>query len=574
MMEMKYNKLNYSKLSKYILALFLAFFAINVLSAKDFDPADIEANQNGNGSYTRYLKEDGNITHPISTLNSEMSLIDYQKRLVKILEGGSSIKGYTEYKAIYDLVNKYTKSHMGVNQRSFLDTSDANLELENKDEISIIAKNAAFVYLMGVDMEGVEFEDTIRNEFKEVALQALLLIQNNRKYRKFNWASSRSVYQNSRKIIHLLQAYDYLKGVNPDGKRIKNSGYLLQALVRKFYKNVARNPFGNMVRNDNHSLMFAGALGLASVILHDHSYTAVGISWHPETWAHAALWRINRTLWNEQPGKKTESRDSLTYGFGEGHYYCGFSMVECVLPYMLALKNARNKGDLFNPNYSLTDEDEDKYCYKPTSWLSVVYEKEVVKENLWFDENYYRLFEWYGNMLRPDGYTAINDDAFVSQGFKGVLIFRKEELINFPSTASSRSTFADQNVDVLAVYLEDIFSNNQIKTVNKYVSFDNGESVIFNSLGIRDDDPDLSGELDRQLMFYFNAKTKDRMKEYHSGIFDYHGHDDLSNFILYAGNLGGVNSLIIPESFGRKGVYRKINRDSFHNIILIDGKGQ
>ncbi|MBI3141816.1 MAG: hypothetical protein HYZ16_03195, partial [Bacteroidetes bacterium] len=443
-------------------------------------------------------------------------------------------------------------------------------EPEQIDPNAEAAKQAAFVCLLGLDKDGNEIKSgsPLYHQFKQVAFNALTMLKDNN-YNKVYGGSDGKGYNTSRRVILFLQAYDFLKGLEPQNDTVIQIGYLLQSHVRDFFRINKNWPWDVFYRNDNHSLMFAGALGLASVVLHDHSHKSIDKSWHPEQWAHAALWRINRTLWHEEWGKKTESKRGGTYGFGEGYHYFGFSMIECVLPYMLALKNARSDEKLPIP-------DEFGYDYKPKNILPLTfYPKETVEINLWDDENYTNLFEWYSNSLKPNGYVQMTDDGFPYIGYRGIGIYRNKVNLHYPEEAFSRENFASEIIDVMVAQLEGHF-NLYKETLNGHFISDNGEVAIHSYVdrGVEGQDP-----TNRQLLLHFNVKKDEFFKMYHRDFLGSpHGHYDLSSFTLNAGISNGASGVLatalIPEASSRVSLLKtRMIKPESHNVLLIDGEG-
>ncbi|MGB0431570.1 MAG: hypothetical protein ACPGLV_13935, partial [Bacteroidia bacterium] len=125
----------------------------------------------------------------------------------------------------------------------------------------------------------------------------------------------------SKNMIHYLQAYDlymadaYLQKKDTDrADSIRcDIGKELQQFVRDFYKE-GQSFLGVLSRdNDNHTLMHAGVLGLASIVLNDIGDSRVEPNKHPEKWFENAMWRIDKTMWDETG--RAESKRGDKYGF-------------------------------------------------------------------------------------------------------------------------------------------------------------------------------------------------------------------------------------------------------------------
>jgi len=164
-----------------------------------------------------------------------------------------------------------------------------------------IAKDAAFVYLMGFDENGDDLiggvHDPGRQFFYDKASDVL--------QREDDWWGAFGGVDNqqhrAKELIELLQAHDYLhtaKGVHitnyPDYEDVRDA---LADFTYDLYGH-GNNLFGSLDRYNNLTLLVAGAVGMAACVLSDKETYFWRVQKKPERWANAAHAYIQRTLWD------------------------------------------------------------------------------------------------------------------------------------------------------------------------------------------------------------------------------------------------------------------------------------
>lgn len=549
----------------------------------DCDLDDIETGDEG--KYTDYLDKES-LSHPLTTFyrkgknsyyndsyNQTQLKNSLRSLLKKAYDNDNRVDPQprqsfaTLYKSVYGYADRFTSGYSGTQPLDLATPSEYKAQVSHFNENANVAKLCAFVALAGIDGDGGGLSNTRIDEFRDVAVDAIELLTDE-DYALVYYATTLKYWSQHHKIgqsiISFLQAYDYLMafdGGNPD---VKNCGLFISCLVRNFYRGARGGIIGGaLFRNDNHSLTVAAVVGLASVVLHDHGTDRWSDTWKPETWAHAALWRSSRTMWNNKWGKKVESKRSPVgkneiWGFGEGPHYYAYSF-QLMNPYILALKNARGGRTLPIPGKGW----EDQYKYKPDHTYTRLYKREEVQVNLWDDEDYRRVNEWFCSLIAPDGTLSIIDDTWGTQRTNCAVIMRDDNLPYFNNTTAQRTDqfephtnyfgySIDLRPDVLAALAEGYY-NSIDNNATKARAFESGDIVIHDPVTAEQEQS--RPQYAKQLYFHLNGENNDLTGNYEGG--EGHEHEDLSSFILH----GGGHDLSEP-----------LNND-FHPQVLVYEQG-
>lgn len=147
-------------------------------------------------------------------------------------------------------------------------------------------------------------------------------------------------------LIMYLQAYDFLMAAQRlsqeaagyscyaiDANDLDAIRWRLQHFARNVY--MKSNSLEAFVRHNNVSLIAAGTLGLAAVVLHDCGYNRASHNWHPAQWADAARWNIEKTLFDAHDAL---SKRGGEFGYAEGPHYFEYAF-EHLLPFFRAYRN-------------------------------------------------------------------------------------------------------------------------------------------------------------------------------------------------------------------------------------------
>ncbi|MDP3929892.1 MAG: hypothetical protein Q8R57_12785 [Bacteroidota bacterium] len=207
------------------------------------------------------------------------------------------------------------------------------------------AKNAAFVYLLGVDENGNSLDgidDPGRDFFRQRAIDFLKNIDTyDGRVPILDWGrfSYNKQQYRSKEIIEYLSAYDLLRtGRAHLGLTFSDNdeGIIRNKLVvatRTLYHR-SKDLFSTLETYSNYSLMTCAALGMAACILHDKTTYLWEVNSKPERWANAANAYINQTMFggsnNVNPIPMSSANNHS--GYAEGPHYFAYAF-ENLLPY-------------------------------------------------------------------------------------------------------------------------------------------------------------------------------------------------------------------------------------------------
>lgn len=283
-----------------------------------------------------------------------------------------------------------------------------NSTISEKAARSEIAKNAAFVYLLGVKPVGNTTDTLTTGEKSTLRTSAITMLNEINTY--VNQWSIDSPFNfdfwqyTSREIIKYAEAYDFLKGAGTSDALLISGKSKLKELTGNLYgqtaKSVAGAGFFQSTKNNN-GLMSAAALGVAAVVLND--LKDLEDERQPLNWINCAMWNIHNTLfWDIR-----RQSDTKKYaGYAEGPYY--FRVAFCnVLPFMKAMGN-------FIPD------------------TAVFYKYSNVDRRLrnpWYDTNYTKIFDWYAAIRMPDGRMPTLEDTYNHKFFPELAILRQPKYV-------------------------------------------------------------------------------------------------------------------------------------------------
>lgn len=259
-------------------------------------------------------------------LNPITDFFDWLTDLAKPVHGKFTIGGKSNGDAPLAMFNKQSYIGMTLEIESIINLITqsnsktkslyAELYLDAKNTTSISceeigvcknaarAKNAAFVYLLGVDENGLPLDgvdDPGRDFFRQRAIYYLKNIDTyDGKFPVFDFGrfSYNKQQYRSKEIIEYLSAYDLLRtGRAHLGLTFSDNdeGIIRNKLVvatRTLYHR-SKDLFSTLETYSNYSLMTCAALGMAACILHDKTTYLWEVNSKPERWANAANAYIN-----------------------------------------------------------------------------------------------------------------------------------------------------------------------------------------------------------------------------------------------------------------------------------------
>lgn len=413
-----------------------------------------------------------------------------------------------------------------------------------------IAKNAAFVYLVGLGLDSsgnpIELTTDQRNAFKD---QAITILRNlNTEGERFNEFGLQQ--WRSKELVQLLQAHDYLMY----GARVRNEAYPYESTIEKrlhFYTYQLYSHSNNFVcygdgtagalrRYNNHALLVAGAVGMAAVVMHHYGVYFWLVQQKANRWAHAAHAYTSLSMWNVEEGAYTDgpnSKRGQVAGYAEGTHYFNYAFCN-LLPFFRAFNNFVGGRETNNTYYqSLFD-----------------FTGQDVK-NYYRDPDYDNLFRWYSELLQPNGDEPSIDDSYAGRSFPIEITGRAQYAVRKPQLIK----FFD-NVDLRADYMT-VF-NHYYETENipaPITYFPDAGNIIVRSV------VDNSGmRLPLSETHSIHVLCEKGVNLNGSKPFDLgHEHGDATSFIITAGE----DELVIdPGYYGFTNRFQ-VNQGYDHNVI-------
>ncbi len=455
------------------------------------------------------------------------------------------------------------------------------------------AKNAAFVYLIGMNINGAGAVEDLgsidRNAYKDRALTMLknlnpqvqtivgatpaelialgsmtippkwsILYGLPSLYQKYERNANRAA-----ELIMYLEAYDMLKTAvklgslkyhnNPSSSFTFNvsQGDLdeIKDKLQLFARNLilkADGLFGPFSKKNNHSIRIASALGMAAVILNDEGYWKFQPNWHPKRWGEWAHANIQRSLWNSglNAPMSNNNNPNFSAGYAEGPHYFDFAF-EYAVPFFRTFDNYVQNGDGENITYENT--------YKVANYNM----KNYIGTDI--DPAYYNLFEWYHNILQPGGSAPTYDNTFTHKTYSMFWAsIGKQEFFTFKPEYNGTSI--DLRADLVA---SGLFHNPSNKPEADYFNEESGDIIL------RTNTPNQNG--DEAHYFRLNVKKGTAVKGGN------HEHRDAGSFILGVGdptlknaNGEGYEALALDPAYIGYDFRKHINRGHHHNLITLN----
>lgn len=261
-----------------------------------------------------------------------------------------------------------------------------------------IAREASFIYLMDRKPVGntiVPLSQTDRDTMLNRAIMLLESMNTDVDVGTF-WTFYNPWQHRSKELISYLIAYDHLRGAGvPEGLLQTARNKLILFTGNLYQKAMASYTFLNLqfftYQFNNHSIMTASALGLAAVILAEH--TGTNVNQQPLNWINAGLYNLDNTLWMENGTYPRVSEPDTLAGYAEGPNYFKYGF-ENAYPFIRAMGN-----------------------YLPDGYTSVTFGSTTRSiRNPWFDDRYDRICDWMNRIRMPDGSSPAIHDSYAGFG--------------------------------------------------------------------------------------------------------------------------------------------------------------
>lgn len=409
-----------------------------------------------------------------------------------------------------------------------------NISNEDRRKRAQIAREAAFVILM---QKGI-YNDTLQSLMsteESGLLQKTLDILNNINTEvevQEGWSFYYTWQFRSKELIHLLVAYDLLKGANVPDEKLEDAKTKLQTFSGNLYTRATGsypNPIAGFPDIDfffynpnNHGIMVCGALGLAGIILADFENEDPTLQ--PANWINTAMWNLDNLLWKVDGLIPRVSEQNILAGYAEGpnYFYYGF---QNAFPFIRAMWN-------YLPDQSL------KYSFKNV---------ERTIAHPWYDQNYYNLYKWMMLIRMPDGRSpSIHDSA-----------------TSFSTNFTALSGYSEFNIPSESGHYHDFWTRVQYLCTD--VAEGNYEEALFQAL------PDAGSLIFRNTYndpsgIYMHLIGKNNIALY--GAKAHHQADAMSFQLYYNGH-----TFAIDEGYTGSNYRSFVNKATDHNLILVDGKG-
>ncbi|MFN8360518.1 MAG: heparinase II/III family protein [Candidatus Kapaibacterium sp.] len=412
-----------------------------------------------------------------------------------------------------------------------------NNESNNRRERARLAKNAAFIYFIGMQPLAdsvTTLEKATANSLQSKVIELLstinttipaLSIANPGNYDDWQWRS--------KDMIDYLSAYDLLKGAGVSDSALAPAKVLLQRYAGNLYREANRSFLGitflSTVKN-NHALMTCGALGVAAVVLNDA--TSTDLNEQPTRWINAALWNIDNILWRDA-ARQSDSVEIA--GYAEGPYYLRYAMLN-VIPFM--------RGMI-------------QFTKDTTFEVEFAGEKRRIK-NPRMDANYPKLWKWIYYIALPDGTLPPIGDTYVNTAFPEIDLLRSVYTPSLRPNSSGSNTLNNQlnsTVDMRANYIASFSALRAIIDERIFVhAFPESGDLTFRS----------SWDSANALYLHVSG-AHGRARTSGAG----HNQADVASFTMYQGGEALARDAGYL-SYARRG---EVGNASNHNMILVDGNG-
>ncbi|MFZ4797264.1 MAG: hypothetical protein ACOYMA_07190, partial [Bacteroidia bacterium] len=218
----------------------------------------------------------------------------------------------------------------------------------------------------------------------------------------------------AKELQQLCQAWDMLRWCYNIDPNLPNDNIVISRLnesaerIIDFYVKPlqlrAQATFGvyNLAHN-NFNLVIGASLASAAICFHDFGTYFWNYYKSPVRWANSAYYNIHKVMWRDGFlfGKKMSQASGL-FGYAEGTHYFMFAF-ENLIP-MYKARNNFSPVDKINPYNSFVLDPDPFYV-----------------RNFWHDPDYHNLYEWYSNLIQPNGTHPTIDDSWPGKEFNSSL---------------------------------------------------------------------------------------------------------------------------------------------------------
>ena len=297
-------------------------------------------------------------------------------------------------------------------EKAFQAIPDGNETRPERQDRALIAREAAFVYLINrkvVDNQLVVMDPVERQEFADKAI--LLLESMNTEVEVidgfsfyFNWQ-----FRTNELSLYLV-AYDLLRGADISAESLSVGADKLQNFAGDFYeKTIQLYPFPNIpafslefysYNPNNHGVMYSSTLGLAAIVLGD--LTSDDPIYQPISWINAGMWNLDYALWEAEGVIPRVAERGVLSGYAESPNYFNYGFKNA-FPFLRAMWNFLPDG-----SYDYT------FRVYPNPIIGDGNPQTVTKNirHPWYDPDYYNLYEWMKRIRMPNGrLPAIHDSG-------------------------------------------------------------------------------------------------------------------------------------------------------------------
>jgi hypothetical protein len=402
------------------------------------------------------------------------------------------------------------------------DTSNAA-----RENCAEIAKEAAFVVLMNKKWENNAITGLSPDERDSLISRTSYLLKkmNTRVGFQSGWVFYQEWQFRSKELISYLIAYDLLRGAGINDQTARDSlvhftGNLYHRAMATYTIFFIQLKFFTFQFN-NHTIMTASALGLAAVVLGDH--TDSNPDYQPINWINAGLWNVDNTLWVENGRYPRVSEPDTLAGYAEGPHYFNYAF-QNAFPFIRSLWN-----------------------FLPDVNIGVTFNQDTRQiRNPWYNPSYDRLYDWMNRIRMPDGGEPAIHDCEIGFGTTITSLSGKPEF-NLPNPA-----FSYDDPFIRTQYISTNVPQGTI-TDSLFQSLPAAGSLCFRSSWSKD-----------AICLHSIGKHGTALTGAKS-----HHHGDAGSFSLMAfGQLMAVD----PGYPGASQSYA-VNKGTNHSLVLVDGYG-
>ncbi len=296
--------------------------------------------------------------------------------------------------------------------------------LDDKRNRAYIAKNAAFCFLLGVKPSGNTITSLSTSEKDYLRITSRTLLEQINTYVNVLSSDSPTNFDNwqwtSKQIIDFVTAYDLLRGAGVSETELTLAKNAVKVFTGNLYFEATKTNLGTNFfqgAKNNHSLMTAGAIGMAAVILSDIKDTLDQNK--PYNWINAAMWNIHNVMWWDIKRQSTVGKYT---GYAEGTYYYKYAFCN-LLPFFRAMGFYLKDTTL---SYQFSDIN-----------------RKI--RNPWYDTNYVKIYDWFEAIRMPDGRMPAIEDSYNYRCFPELAILRKPKYV-WPLTLSQLDNVQDNSL--------------------------------------------------------------------------------------------------------------------------------